>query len=237
MASTSERTRSYPRLQLPRTFIRYMKMRNAVLHDADLEGADATEANFRGSDFLRANLDGTILNGADLTGARNLTHEQFVTRGDRRGDGAAGLYRPRAPRRAARVGVGLTVPYEVTVLALAVLLQAVQFVLMAVPANMQLGVRRTTGPRDEPLALNGVTGRLHRALGNHFEGLILFIAAVAVVVLGDASSPFTRGCATAYLVARIAYVPLYAAGVSPWRSVAWVVGFGASVLMVVAALI
>lgn len=62
---------------MPGAFIRYMRMRNAVLHDADLRGADATNGNFRGSDFLRANLDGTILRGADLTGARNLTHEQL----------------------------------------------------------------------------------------------------------------------------------------------------------------
>lgn len=128
-------------------------------------------------------------------------------------------------------------PYEVRILALAVLLQAVQFVLMAVPANLQLGPRRTMGPRDQPLALHGVAGRLHRALGNHFEGLILFTAAVAVVVLGDASSPLTRGCATAYLIARVIYVPCYAIGVGPWRSIAWIVGFGVTVLMVVAALL
>jgi uncharacterized MAPEG superfamily protein len=133
---------------------------------------------------------------------------------------------------------------ELTALALAGLLQAVQYVLMAVPANLELGVGKTLSPRDtgrlgRPLAeqVSPPTGRLFRALNNHFEGLILFTLAVVVVTLGNQSTPFTQTCAWVYLAARVLYVPAYWAGLVPWRSVIWVTGFTATVLMLVAALL
>ncbi len=129
---------------------------------------------------------------------------------------------------------------ELTVLALAGLLQAIQFALMAVPANIELGPKRTLGPRDgKPLAedVSEVTGRLYRALNNHFEALILFILAVAVVTLSGQGSAFTATCAWIYLVARIAYVPAYAFGLMPWRSCIWLIGFLATVAMIIATLI
>lgn len=135
-------------------------------------------------------------------------------------------------------------PIEVTVLALAGLLQAVQFVLMAVPANMELGPGRTMSARDTskidtPLEqqMSDRTGRLYRAFNNHFEGLILFTLAVVVVTLGDASSTLTAGCAWTYLAARILYVPAYWLGLRPWRSYVWFVGFMATVVMILAALV
>ncbi|GFE63247.1 MAPEG family protein [Litoreibacter roseus] len=126
---------------------------------------------------------------------------------------------------------------ELYILTLAALLQVVQFVLMAIPANLQLGTKTTAGPRDEPLPLSGVAGRLKRAMDNHFEGLILFTIAVVVVTLADQSSPVTEWCAHAYLVARILYIPAYAQGLAPWRSVIWMVGFIATLIMLIAALI
>jgi uncharacterized MAPEG superfamily protein len=133
---------------------------------------------------------------------------------------------------------------ELSVLALAGLLQAVQFVLMAVPANLELGQGKTLSPRDpdrlgRPLIeqVSPVTGRLFRALNNHFEALILFAVAVVVIELSGKSTGFTAGCAWAYLAARILYVPAYALGWVPWRSVIWSVGFAASVLMLIAGLL
>jgi uncharacterized MAPEG superfamily protein len=133
---------------------------------------------------------------------------------------------------------------ELTVLALAGLLQVVQFVLMAVPANLEVGPGKTASPRD-PQRLGGTvesllsvkTGRLYRALNNHFEGLILFTIACVVVSLSGQSSPVTAACAWIYLAARVLYVPAYAFGLVPWRSVIWSIGFAATVAMLIAALI
>ena len=133
---------------------------------------------------------------------------------------------------------------ELTTLALAGLLQAVQYVLMAVPANIELGPGKTTSPRDpdrlgKPLMeqVSPVTGRLYRAMNNHFEGLIMFTLAVVVVTLGNQSTPFTAACGWTYLAARVLYIPAYAFGWRPWRSLIWSVGWFATVAMIVAALI
>jgi uncharacterized MAPEG superfamily protein len=133
---------------------------------------------------------------------------------------------------------------ELTVLTLAALLQVVQFALMAVPANLEVGQGKTLSPRDRDRLggsledmLSIRTARLYRALNNHFEGLILFSIACVVVTLGEKSGRFTTICAYAYLFARIAYVPAYAFGWTPWRSYIWFVGFLATTAMLVAALL
>lgn len=128
---------------------------------------------------------------------------------------------------------------ELSVLALAGLLQAVQFTLFAVPANRELGVGYTSSARDRPPSrqLSTVTARLQRAMNNHFEGLILFTLAVVVVTLGNQSTPTTQYAAWTYLGARILYIPAYALDWRPWRSAIWAVGFFATLTMIVAALI
>ena len=133
---------------------------------------------------------------------------------------------------------------ELTALTLAALLQVVQFVLMAVPANIELGLGKTISPRD-PDRLGGSldtfmsakTGRLYRAFINNFEALILFTIASLVITLSGQSTLFTAICAYTFVAARILYVPCYAFGLTPWRSVVWSVGFGATTLMLLAALI
>ncbi|MCD9148233.1 MAPEG family protein [Pseudophaeobacter flagellatus] len=131
-----------------------------------------------------------------------------------------------------------------TALTLAALLQVIQIALMAVPANLELGQGKTLSPRDRD-RLGGElqdqvskrTARLYRAMNNHFEGLILFSIACVVVTLAEASSPFTTGCAFAYLGARVLYIPAYAFGWVPWRSLIWAVGYIATAAMLVAALL
>lgn len=128
---------------------------------------------------------------------------------------------------------------ELTALALAALLQAVQFVLYAIPANLELGPGYTMSARDRPPSreMSARTARLGRALNNHFEGLILFTIAVLVVTLGQAASLFTAACAWVYLGARVLYIPAYAYDLRPWRSLVWAVGFFATLLMILAALV
>ena len=128
---------------------------------------------------------------------------------------------------------------ELTVLTLAALLQGLQFVLYAVPANREIGPGYTMSARDrEPSrALSDRTARLGRALDNHFEGLILFGIAVGVVQMSAQNTAFTAACAWVYLIARVLYVPAYALGLRPHRSLIWVVGFAATMLMLLAALI
>lgn len=121
-------------------------------------------------------------------------------------------------------------------LALAALLQAAHWVVLAVVAHRELGAAITLGPRDTLPELSARLGRLQRAFGNHYEALILFTVAVVVVTLSANASTFTAACAWTFLAARVLYIPAYLMGLTPWRSVIWLVGFVATVLMIFAAL-
>ena len=127
---------------------------------------------------------------------------------------------------------------ELTALALAALLQVVQFALYAVQANREIGMGYTTSARDRPPSreMSHPTARLGRAFENHFEGLILFTIAVLVIELSAQNTALTAACAWIYLAARVAYVPAYAFGLRPWRSLIWFAGFGATTLMLLAGL-
>jgi uncharacterized MAPEG superfamily protein len=128
---------------------------------------------------------------------------------------------------------------ELTALTLAALLQAVQFILFAIPANLELTPTYTTSPRDLPPSrpLSKTTARLQRALNNHFESLILFTIAVLVVTLGNQSTATTQTAAYIYLAARVAYLPAYVFGWTPWRSAIWALGFFATLTLLLAALV
>lgn len=128
---------------------------------------------------------------------------------------------------------------ELTALTLAGLWLAVQFVAYAVPANRDLGPGYTLSPRDRDPSheMSKATARLGRAFENHVEWLPLFAIGVFIIELTAQNSTHTAIFAWAYLTARVLYVPAYVLGLKPWRSLIWAVGFLASILMLLAALI
>ncbi|WP_425040773.1 MAPEG family protein [Primorskyibacter sp. S187A] len=129
---------------------------------------------------------------------------------------------------------------ELTALTLAALLQVIQFVLVSIPANLELGTKITLAPRDTGPLMEQVsprTARLARAMNNHFEGLILFAIACLVITFSDQGDKYTAACAAIYVLARVLYIPAYAFGWAPWRSLIWMVGFGATTAMLVMALV
>lgn len=128
---------------------------------------------------------------------------------------------------------------ELTVLVLAALVQVITFVLYAVPANIELGAGYTMSARDRAPSkpLSDRTARLGRCMTNMFEALIFFTIAAVTLQLTAQNTSYTALLAWIFLGARILYVPAYALGWRPGRSIIWVIGFGATVLMLVAALI
>ena len=113
-------------------------------------------------------------------------------------------------------------PIELKMLAWSVALGLVHVLLGATLTTHQRGLRWNVGARDAVLPpVTGVAARVDRALRNFLETFPFFAAAVlAVVVLewGDASTALGAQC---YFWARLAYVPLYAAGVPYLRTVVW----------------
>ena len=126
---------------------------------------------------------------------------------------------------------------EGTVLGLAALWQVVQIGLAGASMNRDMGPRWNAGPRDDAPQFSARTGRLRRAVTNHFEALALFTIAVVLVWRAEAASSLTAGAAWLYLVARVLYVPAYAFGWTPWRSLIWTLGFLATLAMIVHALL
>ncbi|AGT09655.1 MAPEG family protein [Paracoccus aminophilus] len=126
---------------------------------------------------------------------------------------------------------------ETTALGLAAVLQAVQIGLAGISMNRDVGAKWNAGPRDAQPEFSPLTGRLRRAVTNHFEGLIFFTIAVVMVSIEDRSNALTVLCAWLYLAARILYIPAYAFAWSPWRSVIWMVGFFATMAMIIFALL
>lgn len=129
---------------------------------------------------------------------------------------------------------------ELTALTLAALLQIGQIALMAVPANRELGTARTLSPRDGMALEQEVsprTARLYRAMNNHFESLLLFAIATLVVTFADKGSAITAAACGLYLLARVLYIPAYAFGWVPWRSLFWALGLLAILILLGAALL
>jgi uncharacterized MAPEG superfamily protein len=110
---------------------------------------------------------------------------------------------------------------ELTMLALATALGLVQIALAAAVSTRQVGLPWAAGPRDEPRArVTHVAGRLERALGNFLETFPLFAAAVLIAHAVGRHDWMTVWGAQLYFWARVAYLPLYAFGVTYARTLA-----------------
>ena len=120
-------------------------------------------------------------------------------------------------------------------LALAVVLGLAQIVAASHAASLQRGYRWTAGPRDEPTPpLRGVAGRLDRALRNFLETFPLFVAVVLAAHVSETHNALTEWGARLYLWGRVAYVPLYVAGIPLVRSLVWNVATAGIILFIVA---
>lgn len=111
---------------------------------------------------------------------------------------------------------------ELKMLTLSVVLGIVQIVAASHAASRQHGYRWSASPRDEKMPpLRSVAGRLDRALRNFIETFPLFAAVVLTAHVSDTHNALTEWGAQLYFWARVAYVPLYAAGVPLVRSLVW----------------
>ena len=123
-------------------------------------------------------------------------------------------------------------------LTLGVVLGLVQIVAASHSASLQRGYRWTASPRDEPTPpLRGVAGRLDRALRNFLETFPLFVAVVLAAHVSETHNALTEWGSRLYLWGRVAYVPLYAAGIPLVRSLVWNVATVGIMLFVVALLL
>ena len=125
---------------------------------------------------------------------------------------------------------------ELNILALYGLYTALILLLQVTGTMSQLGMGYLLSSRDEHRTLTGITGRLDRALVNSVTAMALFAPAILILAVKEEFSATTLTAAQAFLIARILYVPAYALKLTGVRTLFWLVGFAASVVLYLVAL-
>ena len=123
---------------------------------------------------------------------------------------------------------------ELSLLAWSVVLGLVHAMATGLAATQQFGLAYNMGPRDEGKQLTGVGARVNRAFANYMQTFPFFAAAVLAAHAAGRHSPATVLGAHLYFWARVAYVPLYAAGVPVVRTAAFGVAVAGIVLLLLA---
>jgi uncharacterized MAPEG superfamily protein len=126
---------------------------------------------------------------------------------------------------------------EMEMLAWSIVLGLVHIVASAVATTCQYGLAWNLGPRDEAMPrLEGIAGRLQRALRNFLETFPLFAAAVLMADALNRHGSLAVLGTQLYFWARVAYLPLYAFGIPVVRTIAWSIATLGIVLILIAVL-
>ena len=102
----------------------------------------------------------------------------------------------------------------------------IHIVVAAAGATGQIGFGTLAGNRENLPELTGWAGRARRAQQNMFETLPLFIALVLMAHIARRTDGISVLGEEVYLVARVAYLLIYLAGIAWLRTAVW----GVSVL-------
>lgn len=121
---------------------------------------------------------------------------------------------------------------ELTLLAWTLVLALVQILLASTLRTQETGPEYNMSARDGAAPpRRPVTARLQRAQANLFETLPLFAAAVLIAHVSGSEGTLTLWGCWLYLLARVVYVPLYAAGIPVLRTLVWLVSLAGLVMV------
>jgi uncharacterized MAPEG superfamily protein len=124
---------------------------------------------------------------------------------------------------------------EMQMLWLSAALGIVQLVLVVVSSGLAGRTNWALGARDEAGPPFGKVGaRLDRALSNFVQTFAVFAAAVLMAHTLNKHSQISELGAQIYFWARVAYVPLYGAGIPVVRTLVWTVGVAGIVMVMLA---
>lgn len=125
---------------------------------------------------------------------------------------------------------------ELNILLLYGLLVALTLLAQATGAATQLDMAYLLSSRDEKRTLEGMAGRLDRALWNSVTALALFAPVILILNAKEAFSTDTLVLSQIFLAARILYLPAYVFNLVGFRTLVWLLGFAATVLLYLLAL-
>jgi len=111
---------------------------------------------------------------------------------------------------------------EIQMLCWSVVLGLGQLAVATLGGLVDQGLPYNISSRDlPPPSITRITARLQRALGNFRESFVYFAVAVLVVTTMARNNPTSALGAQLYLWSRVAYVPVYAAGIPVLRTLIW----------------
>ena len=102
---------------------------------------------------------------------------------------------------------------EMQLLVWATALTAIQVIIAAIGAQLQVGLPRLAGNREDLPLLVGWAGRAQRAHRNMLENLVLFASLVLVAQIAGRDNATTALGAQLFFWARVVYVPVYLIGI------------------------
>jgi uncharacterized MAPEG superfamily protein len=131
--------------------------------------------------------------------------------------------------------MGAIVPMELKLLMAAVIIGLLQIVWAAAAGSGgERNLPWLLGPRDEPKPVGVVAARLDRALANFLQTFPLFAAALLACDFAGKFGTLTYWGAILYVVGRLLFVPIYAAGLPVVRTLVWTVSMVGIVMVIVA---
>lgn len=87
------------------------------------------------------------------------------------------------------------------------------------------------GNRDQPPEPSVLAARLDRAKNNMLESLAMFLPLALMVLIRGGDTALATRAALVFLIARAAYVPVYASGIPVLRSIIWLSGIASMAVM------
>ena len=117
-----------------------------------------------------------------------------------------------------------------TVILLVLLLFVVQLFLQET-SRYRFNLWQIMGNRDTRPKETIIAARLDRAKNNMLEALPLFLGLAMLSLIKGGNAGATDNGAILFLIARIIYVPVYAAGIPVLRSLVWLAGMTGLLMM------
>ena len=117
-----------------------------------------------------------------------------------------------------------------TVILLVLLLFLVQLFLQET-SRYRFNLWQIMGNRDTRPKETIIAARLDRAKNNMLEALPLFLGLAMLSLIKGGNAGATDNGAILFLIARIIYVPVYAAGIPVLRSLVWLAGMTGLLMM------
>lgn len=126
---------------------------------------------------------------------------------------------------------------EIQMLCWSAVLGLVQLIVATSLALKDQGLAYNVGARDvPPPPVSTLTAHLQRAFQNFRETFVYFAVAVILVTLLNKTNAHTALGAQLYFWARVAYVPVYAAGIPFARTALWTVSIVGLVMVLLGAM-